>query len=387
MKTLFLMINLWALSAKQILRHRTRSALTILGVFSGMFLFTTIETMQDSLHRATVTSANDTTLVVYRENRFCPATSRLPEYYASEIARIPGVRSVSPIQIVVNNCGTSLDVVVFRGILGGTLTSIAPDLKVTDGSLNSWLAQGDGALIGKGFANRRDLKVGDRFDAAGVTVTVSGIIETNESSQNNSVAFVHLPFLQQASKVGLGVITQFNVRVENSSLLEEVAALIDERFKSDTDPTNTLPEKAFFASTAMELMELIRFSRWIGWACVFAIVGLIANSILLTVRAKITEHAILKTLGYSRPHLSWMVLVEGVLMSTLGGCLGILFASLFLFYQSISIGNEGLILAFTPSITVVVTGMCVSLSLGLLAGIYPALLVGKHSITDSLRTA
>jgi len=82
-----------------------------------------------------------------------------------------------------------------------------------------------------------------------------------------------------------------------------------------------------------------------------------------------------------------MVLVEGVLMSTIGGCLGILFASLFLFYQSISIGNEGLILAFTPSITVVVTGICVSLSLGLLAGIYPALLVGKHSITESLRTA
>ena len=385
MKLYFMMINLGVLSAKQILRHRARSSLTILGVFSGMFLFTTIETMQDSLHRATEISANDTTLVVYRENRFCPATSRLPEYYADEIAQIPGVRSVSPIQIVVNNCGTSLDVVVFRGILKDTLKSIMPDLEVIEGSLRSWLERDDGALIGKNFANRRGLRVGDRFDAAGVTVSVSGIINTNENSQNNSVAFVHLPFLQQASKIGLGIVTQFNVRVENSSLLGSVARLIDERFKSDTEPTSTLPEKAFFASTATEIMEIIRFSRWIGWACVIAIVGLIANSILLTVRAKIAEHAILKTLGYTKLLLFWLVLVEGMLMSSLGGCLGILLSSCFLFFQGISIGNEGLILAFIPSSQVVLTGLYLSLGLGLLAAIYPAWLAGRSSITENLR--
>ena len=39
--------------------------LTLVGVATGMFLFTTIETMQDSLKEATVTNANDTTLVVY----------------------------------------------------------------------------------------------------------------------------------------------------------------------------------------------------------------------------------------------------------------------------------------------------------------------------------
>jgi len=251
--------------------------------------------------------------------------------------------------------------------------------------LRSWLERDDGALIGKNFANRRGLRVGDRFDAAGVTVSVSGIINTNENSQNNSVAFVHLPFLQQASKIGLGIVTQFNVRVENSSLLGSVARLIDDRFKSDTEPTSTLPEKAFFASTATDIMEIIRFSRWIGWACVIAIVGLIANSILLTIRAKIAEHAILKTLGYTKLLLFWLVLVEGMLMSSLGGCLGILLSSCFLFFQGISIGNEGLILAFIPSSQVVLTGLYLSLGLGLLAAIYPAWLAGRSSITENLR--
>ena len=246
MKLILILLNLGILSAKQVSRNRTRSILTLLGVISGMFLFTTIETIQSSLQEATASTAKDTTLVVYRENRFCPATSRLPEHYQSEIAKVPGVHSVSPIQIVVNNCGTSLDVIVFRGIQRESLSSLLPSLELIDGSIDTWQKRDDGALIGKHLASRRNLRVGDRFDAAGVTVSVSGIIDAEENSQNNSVAFVHLPFLQQASKLGLGIVTQFNVKVENADLLGDVASSIDERFKSDTDPDLNPAGKGFF---------------------------------------------------------------------------------------------------------------------------------------------
>ena len=82
--------RLAGLAAKQLLRHPVRTSLTLLGVTSGMFLFTTVQTMQTTLDRATRVQAADTTLVVYRENRFCPQTSRLPSFYEDEIRRIPG---------------------------------------------------------------------------------------------------------------------------------------------------------------------------------------------------------------------------------------------------------------------------------------------------------
>ena len=63
-------LKLIVVAAKYALRNRTRSILTIVGVATGMFLFTTIETMQDSLKSATSITANDTTLIVFRENRF-----------------------------------------------------------------------------------------------------------------------------------------------------------------------------------------------------------------------------------------------------------------------------------------------------------------------------
>ena len=94
-------MKLIILALKNLTRHRLRSLLTVLGVAAGMFLYASVETMQNSLAVATQVSANDTTLVVYRENRFCPSTSRLPEHYLPTIKRIPGVREVIPIQITV----------------------------------------------------------------------------------------------------------------------------------------------------------------------------------------------------------------------------------------------------------------------------------------------
>src|SRR6187401_3035316 len=88
---------------KQVVRHRTRTILTLAGVATAMFLFTAVQAMQRGVREATQTTAKDTTLVVYRENRFCPATSRLPEHYEVNIRKIAGVREVIPIQIVVNN--------------------------------------------------------------------------------------------------------------------------------------------------------------------------------------------------------------------------------------------------------------------------------------------
>jgi putative ABC transport system permease protein len=381
------LINLATLAGKQVMRNRTRSILTIAGVSAGMFLFATVETMQASLRKATVTTAKDTTLVVYRENRFCPATSRLPEHYLNDIREMDGVTQVIPIQIMVNNCGTSLDVVVFRGVPTEALSSLSPNIEVLSGSMADWKARDDGALVGRNLARRRGLKVGDRFDAAGVNVVVSGIVATEESSQDENVAFVHLPFLQQASRVGLGVVTQFNVKVRDFSLLDSVASTIDQRFAKDSNPTDTRPEKAFFANTARELIELIRFSRWLGLAAVVAVMGLVANTILLTVRGKISEHAVLKTLGYPRWTIAWLVMAEGMLLSLGGGILGVGSAVAFLRHQSLTIGNEGLVLAFIPPTSVLIIGLLVSLLLGLIACLYPAWQAGRNPITESLRTS
>lgn len=378
--------NLTLLALKQLTRHKVRSLLTVLGVAMGMFLFATVETMQGSLKRATQAQADDTTLVVYRENRFCPSTSRLPEHYEAAMRKIPGVKEVIPIQIVVNNCGASLDIIAFRGVPPESLMRYAPGIEVLDGSAQEWRKRSDAALLGRNFATRRGLKVGDQFDAAGVTVHVAGIIDSDEP-QDNNVAYVHLPFLQQASRAGLGVVTQFNVRVASSEQLGQVAGAIDLRFSGEEAPTFTRPEKAFFADTAAELVELVGFTRWLGLGAVAAVLGLVANAVLLVVRARVKENAVLQTIGYSQRAIGVIVAVEGVLLGLCGGAVGVAGAYAFLHWQSFTIGNEGVTLAIAPDLSILARGIGTALALGLLASLYPAWKAARRPIVTSLRSA
>lgn len=378
-------LNLFKLAWIQLIRHRVRSALTVFGVASGMFLFTAVETLQRSLATATESTAADTTLVVYRQNRFCPSASRLPEHYADEIRRIDGVREVVPVKIVVNNCGASLDVITYRGVPEGLLKRFAPEIEIIAGSEAEWSRRDDGALLGEVFAQRRGLKPGDRFDAAGITVTVAGIIRS-PFAQDNNVAYVKLPFLQQASRTGLGVVTQFNVRVNSSDDLKPVAAKIDELFRSAQEPTDTRPEKAFFAETAAQLIELIGFTRWLGIGAVIAVGGLVANALLLVVRGRVKENAVLRTLGFPGRAIGLLVLSEGGMLGLAGGIVGVGLATAFLRWQSFTMGNEGQTLAIQPDANVVAVGVSAALLLGIFASLWPAWQAMSQPIVKNLRS-
>ena len=371
------------LAVKQLVRHRIRTGLTVIGIGTGMFLFAVVENMQQSVGAAVELGAGDATLVVFRENRFCPSTSRLPEYYSDEIADIDGVEEVVPVQITVNNCQASLDVVTFRGVPPEKLRSYAPDMQLVSGGFAEWQATDDGALLGEHLAKRRGLAVGDSFEAAGVRVRVSGVLRS-DNPQDNAVAYVHLPFLQQASRKKLGEVTQFNVRVSDVDQLEQVSKAIDARFASAEDPTHTQPEKAFFAHAAQDLLELIGFTRWVAVGAIAAVLGLIANAVLLVVRSRVKENAILQTLGFPDTTIAWLVMLEGVLLGLAGGLLGVGGATVFLNVSLITFGNEGQLLTIVPQLSVFVQGLGLALALGGVAALVPAWTAIRQPIVRSL---
>jgi putative ABC transport system permease protein len=371
---------------KQIARHRTRTVLTVLGVATAMFLFASVQAMQQGVKEATEMTARDTTLVVYRQNRYCPATSRLPEYYGERIAGVPHVVSVIPMKIVVNNCRTSLDVVTFRGVPEDDFTrSHAPYLTLLDGSVQAWRSRSDAALLGETLASRRGLSVGDRFDAAGVTVYVAGIIRSAEP-QDQNVAYVHLNFLQQASgNRRLGVVTQFNVKVDEPQRLEEVARWIDAEFASDPEPTSTSGEKAFVARAASDVVDIVRFTRWLGWGCLAAVLALVGNAIVLSVQDRIREHAVLQTLGFSGSLIARLIVTEGLLLGLIGGFVGMAAAMALVRWGHLSLSSEGLSIHMSAGASVVAAGLVISGLLGALASLIPALQASRREITACFR--
>ncbi len=371
---------------KQVVRHRTRTLLTVSGVAMAMFLFCAVQAMQGGVREATETTARDTTLVVYRQNRFCPATSRLPQYYGERIAKVPGVVSVVPMKIVVTNCRTSLDVITFRGVPEAQFVEkYAPTFNVIDGSTSNWRSRTDAALVGETLAKRRGWTVGDQFDAVGITAYVAGIIRSDEP-QDQNVAYVHLDFLQRASgNRKLGVVTQFNVKVSDPGRLESGAAAIDAEFAKDPDPTHTSAEKAFVARAAADVVSLVNFTQWLGWGSLAAVLALVANAIVLSVQDRIREHAVLQTLGFNGRLIAMLIVSEGVLLGLIGGLTGVGAALAVLHWGQFSISSEGLSIQMSAGVNVIVTGLIVSAALGMLAGLVPAVQASRREITSCFR--
>jgi len=371
---------------KQVYRQRTRSLLTICGVSTAMFLFVAIEAMQSGMRSATESSAAETTLIVYRENRFCPFTSRLPQRYQDRISQIPGVKSVVPMKIVVSNCRTSLDVVTFRGVPPESFAAAQGlKFKLLSGSIDDWKSRSDAGLLGETLATRRGLKVGDRFDANGITVYVAAIVQSDEP-QDKNVAYVHLDFLQRAPGVKeVGLVTQFNVKVDDPSHMTEIAKAIDKEYRNDEAPTQTRSETAFVARAAGDLLELIKFTRWLGLGCVIAVLALVANTVVLSVQDRVREHAVLQTLGYTGGLIARLIIFEGLVLSLLGGFLGSAGAWLILHFGRFSLTNEGLSINFEAGPQVWLMGMGLSVLLGVVAGLVPAWQASRREIVASFR--
>ncbi|MEM7230248.1 MAG: ABC transporter permease [Planctomycetota bacterium] len=370
---------------KHVVRHRVRTLLTAAGIAIAMFLFTIVQAMQVGVAEATQATANETTLVVYRKDRFCPATSMLPQDYTGRIERIDGVTSVVPVKVVVSNCRTSLDVVTFRGVPKDDFLQLRDDkLRIIDGSIDDWKRRTDAALIGETLATRRGLSPGMTFDAAGITAYVAGIIDSDEATDHN-VAYTSLEFVQLAGRDQLGIVTQFNVTVDDPSNLDSVAAEIDDLFATAQEPTATFTEKAFVGRIADDIVELVGFAGWLGIGCLFAVLTLVANAIVLSVRSRIGEHAVMQTLGFSTRLVAMLIIAEGAVIAVLGGAIGAAAAMVVSTFGSYALSVEGQSIAVTVTPRLLVTGMLICGGFGILAGLVPAVQAARRDIAACFR--
>lgn len=371
---------------KSLWRHRARTLLTVSGAAVALFVFCIVGAVQGGLESLTQQSQADQTLVVFQENRFCPASSRLPEDYARTIAKIPGVKDVVPIKVLTNNCRASLDVVVFNGLPPAKLRA-ARDLQLSSGNWSDFEGRTDAAFAGQGVAQRRNLKIGQKFTMGEVTVTIVGLFTSSVTAEENFI-YTHLDFLQRApGRNTVGTVTQFEVLLSDNADPDATAAAIDTKFRSGPTATTTRTKGVFQRETLSDLAELIGFAHWLGYACLGLVLSLVATTTVMAVQDRIKEHGVLQTLGVRPMRVFRLVLAESLLQSLAGGVLGIGLGMLLLGWWGFSIGAEGVTIAFKPSLSLAVSGAVVSAAVGVLAGLAPGYQAARTEIVAALRQA
>ncbi|MSR75487.1 MAG: ABC transporter permease [Planctomycetes bacterium] len=369
---------------RNLLRRPGRTLLTTLGVALALFLLVSVESLSAGMNAALSGSDAARTLIVYRQNRYCPQTSFLPERYVSGIEKLPGVVSVLPVKVFLNNCRASLDLVTFQGAPVDRLFA-ARDVRIVEGSEQDFRNGKDSALLGRSFANRRNLSPGDKFRLGNITVNVAGVFEAADPVEE-SVVLTHLEFLQRSGPVNrLGTVTQFEVKLQDASMARETARRIDDLFSSAEEPTDTRPRIEFLESATRDLRELLGFGRIFGVVCALVVLVLVANTVNMSVQERRREFGVCLAVGFQGRHLLQMVIAETLLLVFVGTALGIGGAFLAVKLSGINIGVEGVSVQFLVSGAVILEGVLVALVLGLVAASIPAWIAARQDPVMALK--
>lgn len=369
---------------KNLLRHRTRTLLTVSGSAVALFVFAFIGAAQQGLVDMTRGKQAERTLIVFQANRFCPSTSRIPEDYAASIRKVGGVKDVVPIQVYMNNCRASLDLVLFHGVPADKLAT-ARHLTLIAGDRSRFDRDKDAALVGHVLASRRGLSPGQKFTIGEITVTVAGIFQAGTPAEEN-LLYCHLDYLQRAKgNSSLGVVTQFEVQLDDTADPDVVARQIDALFRSDRVATDTRPKGLFQASVVGDLAELVGWANYLGYACLGLVLALVATTTVMAVQDRVREYAVLQAIGYSSPRVFCLVLGEGMIVSVAGGLVGVGAALVVLWWTKLAIGAEGVTIALGPSLAILVHGVAASLFVGVVASALPAWRAASAEILVALR--
>lgn len=369
---------------KTLWRHRSRTILTMSGSAVALFVFCFVGAVQEGMNDLQNRQESKQSLVMFQANKFCPATSHLPQDYESKIKRLDGIREVVPIQVFTNNCRASLDVIVFYGVPPKKLRA-ARDFQLLDGDWSDFEEHQDSAVVGRAVASRRGLKAGDKFVIGDLTVKVAGVFTSNDPAEENYI-YSHLDFLQRGQREDfVGTVTQHEILLQPGVDAAAKCDEIDTLFRGGPVETDTRPKGVFQAKSLGDLTQLIGLAHYLGYACVGLVLALVATTTVMSVQDRIQEHAVLQTLGFTGQRVFGLVLSESTLLSLAGGLLGVSFAMLVLQLSHLSVGAEAVTIAFRPSWSLAASGVLVSGVVGVLAGFMPGWHAARTNIVESLR--
>ena len=124
----------------------------------------------------------------------------------------------------------------------------------------------------------------------------------------------------------------------------------------------------------------------VGFLVVASIVLIAANTAAMSVRERIGEVAVLKTIGFRRRTIFSLLLSEALLIAVLGGLLGVVPA-----YVILNAGNSswspflGPLTLFLMPVSVMIQGLFIALFVGILAGVIPSRGAARLNVATALR--
>ncbi len=382
------MLRYLPLIAKNSLRNRRRSVLTILSIAASLCLFGVLAAMYNMFFFTGPSPEQALRLITM--NRVSLANP-LPVSYLNQIRQVPGVREVMITQWFGGAYKDARDMRNFFArfaLEADKLMAVYSEYRVPPEQAKAFVAERTACMVGRGIADRLGFKLGDKIVLQGdifpvtLELTVRAIYDARRDTEN---LFFHYEYLRESVSAGRrDSVGTFVLLAENPEAVPRIAQAVDALFRNSPFQTKTDTERAFELSFLSYLGNVKMFLLAICGALTFTVLLVSANTMAMSVRERVREVGILKTLGFTPGAILGMILGEAVLIAVLGGLIGLGLAAgiCAALRQSPTLFVDLKALEVPPA----VAGLSVLLSvlIGLSSCLVPAWTTARRSIVDSL---
>ncbi|HEX4953260.1 MAG TPA: ABC transporter permease [Thermoanaerobaculia bacterium] len=375
---------------KNIWRKKARAIFTLLSIVMAFALFGLLSAVRAAFSGGVELTGADRLVMVHKVSLIQP----LPFSYMGRIRATPGVEAVAHATWFGGYYQKPENFFGQFPVDPENYLSMFPEILLPEDQKRAWLKDREGAVVGRRTAEQLGFKIGDRVPISGSPwrrkdgkeaweFNVVGIYDGAEKGTDTTAFMFRYDYFDEARARGKGLVGWYTIRVDDPDRAAEIAQAIDANFQNSPAETKTSTEKAFAQGWANQIGNIGAIVEAISAAVFFIILLVAANTMAQSVRERVNEIAVLKTLGFGPFKVLGLVLGEAFFLALVGGVLGLMLAQ-------VLVGGVGKVLErflpifYLPS-EAVTTGLVIAALVGAIAGIVPGIQSMRLPIAAALR--
>jgi putative ABC transport system permease protein len=385
-------MGLATIAARNILRNKLRTALTLAGVTVAVVTFLLLRTFIWSWSASAEQGARDRIGIRHKVSFIM----QLPHRYVDEVRNIPGVKQVAHASWFGAKDPNHLD--DFFGTIAtepDDFLKVYDEIKVSPDQVQAWKQDREGALVGDVLAKKKGWKIGDKIVLQGTIYPgdwefhIAGIYTANSPTVDRSTLWFNYKYLDESRPERLkDQVGWIMARVDDPGRAAEIARAVDKKFDDRDIQTISMSERALQASFLGMVSAILKLIGIVSIVMMAIMALILGNTIAMGVRERTHEYGVLRAIGFLPKHIVQFILVEGVVLGALGGLVGLAIG-----YPLIQNGigpaleqNLGAMFAIfrvTPDLAAL--SFVLAVALGTLAAVIPARNASKLEVVSALR--
>lgn len=311
------------------LRHRLRTSLTALGIFVAILAFGLLSTVIEAWFSGVNTASSSRLITRSSVSLVFP----LPSTYREKLRQVEGVTGVAGVNWFGGVYQETKNFFPQFAVDPEDYFPLYPEYLIPEADFKEFLRDRKGAIVGRKLADTYGWKVGDAVPLKGMIYpgnwefVVRAIYEGRDGKVDTSQFFFHWDYLNErvktlmprrANNYGLYVLG-----IADPDRAAETGRIIDAQFRNSLAETLTETERAFQLSFVSMVETLVVAIRVVSYLVIFIIMAVMANTMAMSARERLSEYATLKALGFKPFSVGGLIVGESMAIALIGGALGV----------------------------------------------------------------